>query len=135
MAIALVLAESTPNRLRYIATDDAQETVTPSAAVISNATLQADAIPGTQMAALVATAVADQDAARALLAGEGLTAAANIDTARAHLKVTPRSTVATMIPWAVDADAVGNLPVVNVYGPNLVAAAYIDIEFEHTYTR
>jgi hypothetical protein len=136
MAITFTLAESTPHRLRYLCTN-AGDTLFPSTGTLDNATLQTDAIDGTPMADIMATATADQAAARELLLGEGLTTQADINTPRCHCKLTPRNLVADQEPWAVDADAAANHPVLVVYacdasGPTY---AYLDIEFEHTITR
>ena len=134
--ILYTLVESTANRLRYQLVDDGSSGSFPSTATIDNATLQADAIDGTQMADLLATAVADQAAARTLLCGEGLTADADIDTARAHLKLTPKNIVSGQTPWAADADAAANLAAIDVYGPDVAGAvAFLDVEFAHTLTR
>ena len=134
--LVFTLAETTPNRLRYLIEDDGTATGFPSSGTIANATLQDDAIDGSQMADLVATAVADQAAARKLLAGEGLTTQADIDTPRAHLKITARNNAAAQEPWAVDANVAANLAVIDVYGSDTVNTyAYLDVEFEHTLTR
>jgi hypothetical protein len=134
--IAATLVESTENRLRYQLIDDGSSGSFPSTLTIDNATLQADAIGGSQLADLLATAVADQAAARQLLCGEGLTADSDIDTARAHLKLTPKNIVTTQTPWAADANVAANLAVVDIYGPDAAGAiAFLDVEFAHTLTR
>jgi hypothetical protein len=147
MAINFTLAEVTPHRLRYLCLDDGDATVTPSTGQIGNTgagtpDLRADAaaIHDSPIHKLVSTAVTSQADARKLLAGEGLTTDADIDTPRAHLKLTPKNTQATQIPWAVDADlGVGGsagYAVINVYGSTLAGAlCFLDVEFEHTITR
>jgi hypothetical protein len=141
MAIAFTLVESTPNRLRYLCTNSG-ETIFPSSGTLDNATLQADAIDGTQMATVMAKTVATQAKARELLLGDGpasLEDAEDIDVARCHCKLTPRNLVAlTTVQWAVDANADGsNLPEIIVYGTDSAGPsyAYLDIEFAHTFTR
>ena len=62
MPITFAIVESTPNRLRYLMTNTG-ETSFPASGTLANATLQADAIDGTPMAALVASAATDQAAA------------------------------------------------------------------------
>jgi hypothetical protein len=140
MAISFTLVESTPNRLRYLCTNPG-ETVFPSTGQISNDTLQADAIDGTQMADLLATTTLTQAKARELLLGDGpasLVDADDIDTPRAHCKITARNLVTAQEPWAVDADSDGSdLPFIIVYGCDNTGPtyAYLDIEFAHTLTR
>jgi hypothetical protein len=157
MSIAFSLVEATPYRLRYLATATAEGTGASTTGVITNRGTgspdlrgDADTFNDGPMHKLVSRDGSTQAKARTLLNGDGLTANTDLVTQRAKLEVIPRNALidASGVHWAVDAidgntgDAgappagSNGFPCVQVTAPNVSGAiAYVDIHFQHSYSR
>lgn len=124
MAVTAALVESTPDRLVYLVTRD----TTGTTLTITNATLITDALKQTPLGNIVATTVANQAAARALMMGDGAPGgpAGNFLAPRAHCFIFPR-TGATA--WAVDANASTNAIVLNITCTANNGDAYLIIRY------
>lgn len=120
MAVTITLQAVTPNLLRYKLESDAG-----GSDVIANATLLADAIPGSPLHQALSKSLADNAAARAYVAGDTM-----------HAGITFGSAIATAKGWGLRVTASTNAL---VFTPTCEAAdadgSYLTIEHRHTLPR
>lgn len=132
MGLTATLVGKTNFKLRYLLEQTGEGGTT---ATIANATLQADAAPGSLLE-LLRIPVADQDEARRRILGMSASDPDMTNWSHATCKITPQAGAAQGYEVDVDVDGVTpTLAEVNVVSAAAAGAAILEIAYQHSIDR